>query len=107
MSPILMTLGILVGVGHGRGRCRQANPLVGSVVDGVESLEEGLAEDKVQSRCHVATNVPENQIHFSGATANLGVKATRPDLSIRSNFERNLGEKERAGVLSINSAVNE
>ena len=101
MSLISMSSGILIGGGIGKGRCRQSNPSVASVVDGVESLEKDLAEDEVHSRSTLGTNVSNNQIYITGDTTNIGVEATRPDLSIRSNFERNLGEKERAGILSM------
>ena len=47
---LLMTSGILVGGGRGKGRCRQSDPLVCSVVDRVESLEKGLAKEEVISR---------------------------------------------------------
>ena len=38
---------ISISGGGGEGCCRQSNPGVGSVVDRVESLKEGLAENEV------------------------------------------------------------
>ena len=53
---LLMTSGILVGGGRGKGRCRQSDPVVSSVVDGVESLEKDLAKDELKSRNFNALN---------------------------------------------------
>lgn len=36
-----------VGGGGGEGCCRQTDPRVGSVVDRVEPLEEGLAKEEI------------------------------------------------------------
>ena len=89
--------GLLVGGGSGKGRCRQSDPLVCSVVDRVESLEKDLAEDKVQSRSTRVAYVSNNQIYFTGGTTNPGVEVTRPDLSIRREFKRSLGGKGMSG----------
>jgi hypothetical protein len=73
---------ISIGSGGGEGCCRQSNPGVGSVVDRVESLEEGLAEDEVQSRSTVVALVTNNQINATGSTTNSSIEAARPDLSV-------------------------
>jgi UDP-glucose 6-dehydrogenase len=53
---------------------RQSDPGVGSVVDGVESLEEVLAEEVVLSRSTVILgaidNVTNHQINAIGSTIN-------------------------------------
>ena len=64
------------------------------VVDGVESLEEGLTEDEVQPGSTRGANVRNNQINVTGITANQSVKVARPDLSVRGYFEWNLTKKE-------------
>ena len=49
---------------------RQSNPVLGCVVDRVESLEEGLAEDEVQTRSTRGANVRNDQINAIGSTTN-------------------------------------
>jgi hypothetical protein len=73
---------ISVGGGGGEACCRQSDPEVGSVVDRVESLEEGLAEDEVQSRSTIVAVILNNQINAIGSTTNSRVEATRPNLSV-------------------------
>ena len=51
---------ISVAGGGGEGCSRHSDPVVGSVVDRIESLEPGLAEDEVQSRPTVITIVKDN-----------------------------------------------
>ena len=73
-----------VGGGVGEACCRQSDLSIAGVVDRVESLKEGLAEDEVHSRSTLGANVTNNQINFTGNTTNIGVEVTRPDLSVRS-----------------------
>ena len=72
-----------VGGGGGVGRCRYSDSVIASVVDRVESLEEGLSKDEVQSRSTAGAIVLNNQIDATGNTTNSSVEATRPDLSVR------------------------
>jgi hypothetical protein len=74
---------ISVGGGVGEACSRQSDPGVGSVVDRVESLEEGLAEGEVLSRITRAATVNNNQINAIGSTTNDIVEVTRPYLSVR------------------------
>jgi hypothetical protein len=74
---------ISVGGGVGEACSRQSDPGVGRVVDWVESLEEGFAEDEVQSRITRSAAVKDNQINATGSTTNKIVEVTRPDLSVR------------------------
>lgn len=73
-----------VGGGVGEGCCRQTDPRVGSVIDRVESPEEGLAEEEVYSRSTLPANVTNNQINVASSTINKRVEDTRQDLSVRS-----------------------
>ena len=57
--------------------------MIASVVDRVESLEEGLAEEEVQSRSTLGAAVTNNQIKATGNTTNNTVEVTRPELSVR------------------------
>lgn len=84
---------ILVGGGVSEGCSSQSDPLVGSVEDGVESFEESLAKDEVQSGSTLATNVTNNQVNLAFNTTNGRVKFTRPDLSIGSQLESGLIER--------------
>jgi ribosomal protein S3 len=69
-------------------RCgSQSNTLVGSVEYRVESLEESLAVDEVESRSTCGTNITDNQINNAGNTTNVTVKGTRPDLTVGSQSE--------------------
>ena len=85
---------ISVGGGVGEGCFRQSDPLVASIVDRVESLEEALAEDEVHSRSTLGANVDNNQINPTFSTTNNRVEVTRPDLSVRGHFECNLVKRE-------------
>ena len=76
-----------VGSGIGEGCSSQSDTLVGSVEDGVESLEKSLAIDEVKSLTTWRPNVGNNQINVVGNTTNQCVEVTRPDLSVRSQTE--------------------
>lgn len=79
--------------------CRQSDPLVGSVVDRVESLQPDLTEDEVQSSSTLGANVLNNQINLTLNTTNITVEDTRPDLSVRGQFECNLMKKKEEILL--------
>src|SRR5882757_1292383 len=89
-----MTRRVSVGGGGGEPCCRQSDSLISSVVDRVESLEESLTKNEVQSGSTIAASVTNNQINVIGRSINHFFKATRPDLSIGSKFEFNLWRKE-------------
>ena len=65
----------IISVGGSISECcsRQSDPGLGSVVDRVESLEEELAEDVVQSRSTLVAIVNNNQINAIGSTPNSSV----------------------------------
>ena len=65
----------IISVGGDISECcsRQSDPGLGSVVDRVESLEEELAEDVVQSRSTLGADVINNQINAIGSTINSSV----------------------------------
>jgi hypothetical protein len=73
---------IFVGGGVGEFCYRQSDSRAFCVVDRVESLKEGLAEDEVESRSTRGANISNNQIKAPGGTANKSVEVTRPDLSV-------------------------
>ena len=73
---------ISVGGGIGASCSRQSDPRVGIVKDRVESLEEWLTEDVVQSISTLGANVTNNQINVIGGTINSSVLGTRPNLSV-------------------------
>ena len=73
---------ISVGGGIGASCSRQSDPRVGIVKDRVESLEEGLTEDVVQSISTLGADVTNNQINVIGGTINSSVLGTRPNLSV-------------------------
>ena len=84
-----------VSGGIGVSCSRQSDLGVGSVVDRVESLEEELAKDVVQSRSTLGANVTNNQINAIGSTPNSSVMDTRPDLSVGGKFKWNLLKRKR------------
>ena len=84
-TPI--TEGISVGGGISVGCGSKSNSRIASVEDSVESLEPSLPIDEVESRSEVAAKVIDNQVNVAGNTANVSVKATRPDLSVGSECE--------------------
>ena len=90
---------VSVGSGVSEPCCCQSDPLVGSVVDRVESLQTGLTEDEVHSRSTLGANVLNNQINLILSTTNFRVQGTRPDLSVRGQFEFNLMEKKKGKIL--------
>ena len=59
---------ISVGGGVGESCSGQSDPMFASIVDRVESLEEGLAEDVVQSSSGLGANVSNYQINAIGST---------------------------------------
>ena len=73
---------ILVGHGVGIFCSRQSDPLIASVVDRVESLEEALAQEEVVSRSTGGAKVTNNQINATVNTTNKSVELTRPGLSV-------------------------
>jgi len=86
-NPIIANINTLVGGGIGERCGSQSNTPVATVEYRVESLEERLAVDKVESRSTRGANVANNQVNCAGNTANVGVEGTRKDLSIRSQSE--------------------
>ena len=66
----------IISVGGGISECcsRQSDPGLGSVVDRVESLEEELAEDVVQSRSTLVAIVNNNQINAIWSSAASGMQ---------------------------------
>ena len=85
-----MISSILIGGGIGVRCSSKSNSRITSVEDSVESLEPSLAIDEVESRSKVAAKVIDNQVNVAGNTANVSVKATRPDLSVGSKCEWHL-----------------
>ena len=77
-------IGLCISVGGGIGAScsRQSDPRVDIVKDRVESLEEGLTEDVVQSISTLGANITNNQINVIGGTINSSVLGTRPNLSV-------------------------
>ena len=72
--------------GIGKSSCRQSDPGVRSVIDRVESLEEGHAEDELSSKSTLSAaraNVTNTQINVIDSS-NSTVEITRQDLSVRS-----------------------
>ena len=86
---------ISVASGSGKGCSSQSNLSVSSIEDRVESFEETLAIDEVESRSTIAANVTNNHVNPTGSTTRGRVKATRPYLCIGSQFERDLVKKRR------------
>ena len=82
-----ITEGISVGGGISVGCGSKSNSRIASVEDSIESLEPSLPIDEVESRSKVAAEVIDNQVNVAGNTANVSVKATRPDLSVGSECE--------------------
>ena len=78
---------LLVGESVGVGCSSNSNSRIASVQDGIESLEPSQAEYEVKSRSFIAAKVTNNQVNVTGNTANVRVKATRPDLSVGSKRE--------------------
>lgn len=87
LNPIIANINILVGGGIGERCGSQSNTVVASVKYSVESLQERLAVDKVESRSTPGANAANNQVNSGRNTANESVKGTRPDLTVRSQSE--------------------
>ena len=90
----LICPGISVGGGSGEGCSSKSDTLVGSIKDRVESLEETLAVDEIESRSAGIANVCNNQVNVAGSTTKLRIKVTRPDLGVRGQMECSLVKTE-------------
>jgi hypothetical protein len=91
---------ILVGGGVCEGCFSKSNSLVAGVEDRIESLKESHADNEIHRSSSIRINVSKvgnlnNQMDFTGNTTNFSIKDTRPDLSVRGEFECNLVKKER------------
>ena len=73
----------------------QSNTFVGSVKYSVESLEESLPVDEVESLSTWGTKVTNNQVNGTSNTTNVRVKGTRPDLTIGSQSKCSLVKKKK------------
>jgi len=56
---------------------------VGGIEYGVETLKESVAVDEVETFTTGSANGADNEVDVAGATTNIGVKGTRPDLAVR------------------------
>ena len=72
----------------------KSDTLVASVQDTVESLKDNCAKDEIHSCSWVVANVLYNQINLIGNTTHVDVKALWQDLSVSSERELSLVQKE-------------
>ena len=100
-NPIVA--GILVGGGVGKRCSSQSNTFVASVEHSVESLEESLAVDKVESLSTGGAKVTNNQVNSAINTANVGVKGSRPDLSVGSQSKGSLVKNRYMSNSTLNN----
>ena len=64
----------LVGGGGGEGRGREADALVGGVEDTVETLEEDLAIDEIETLAGGGADVVNDEVDGAGAATDGGVQ---------------------------------
>lgn len=71
-------------VSQGVGERSRGEPdlLACSVEHGVETLQEGETVDEVETGAGIGSNVANDQIHIVCRAANVGIKGTRPCLSV-------------------------
>ena len=68
----------------------KADTFVGRVKHGVEALEERETVNEVEALTAGGAEVVDNEIYVAGSTSDVSVDATRPRLSISSEFEGGL-----------------
>ena len=83
-------LNILISGGVGVRCSSNSNSWVATVQDNIETLKPSHTIDEVESRSFVTAKVIDNQVNVARNTANVSVKATRPDLSVGSKCEWHL-----------------
>ena len=72
----------LIGRGLREGSSGKSNTLVGSVEDGVETLEEGETVDEVEAFAAGRAKTVGDEVNRVSNTTNVSVEGTRPDLGI-------------------------
>ena len=74
-------------------RCSSnSNSWVATVQDNIETLKPSQTVDEVESRSFVTAKIIDNQVNVGRNTANVSVKATRPDLSVGSECKWHLAK---------------
>jgi hypothetical protein len=75
-------------------RSCEANATVPGIEDGVETLKEGVAVDKVKALSGRIANVVDDEVYAICRAADEGVERARPDLCVRSELERRAAGRE-------------
>ena len=56
---------------------------IGVTVHGIETLEESVAQDEVETCTTLPAPVHDNEVDEVSSTTNLRIEETRPDLGVR------------------------
>lgn len=76
------------GVGEGGGG--ETDALVGGIEDGVETLEEGVAVDEVETLARVRAEVVDDEVDGAGGATDVGVQRAGEELSVGGQLESSL-----------------
>ena len=79
-------------------RSCETNAAVPGIEDGVETLKEGVAVDKVKALSGRIANVVDNEVYAIRRAADEGVERARPDLCVRGELERRAAGREEEGL---------
>jgi hypothetical protein len=75
-------------------RSCETNAAVPGIEDGVETLKEGVAVDKVEALSGRIANVVDDKVYAIRRAADEGVERARPDLCVRGELERRAASSE-------------